>query len=257
MKKIFFIIAGFLVSVSLFAQVQTTISGRITNNQDGSSIQLTTNTFGLQTMTDDIKTLDQTVTQDSVFLLTTDKITRPNTICWLVVNNEFLKVVLSPGDSIHVETDYWSMNNSVEFSGNGPGKNRYLKLYGLRFAKTNRLENIKSQDYHYPGHLKSYRLDEESLLNSCLGNGMIDSSFYEMESARIRYEYCDNLLCLSRDRPFRDSETISAIRAEISRTDLSDTVALVTFPEYRSLITKYIGFLADSTGRQSSLGLQG
>jgi len=247
MKKIALIIAGFLVTASLFAQEKTNVKLNLTGSR-ATEVFLDINTFNSNTMDDQVERIPIPHTDSGYYAAVTEKIVRPNTLCNLIIRQESIPVILSPGDSIQIATNIWSVLNSAEFTGNAAGKNQYIKEHYLKFSNTDRYENIQNYSEHFVEDLKQYRSDEDSLLLSFYHTGQIDSSYYAFESERVYYKYFNNLLYSRNALSKKDREKIQEIENEISQLNLRDTAALCNYPDYRSLIGRFIEYQLASDG---------
>jgi len=247
MKRIAVIIAGFLVTVSLFAQEKTNVKLSLTGSR-ATEVFLDINTFNSKIMDDQVERIPILLTDSGYYAAVTEKIVRPNTLCNLIIRQESIPVILSPGDSIQIATNIWSVLNSAEFTGNAAGKNQYIKEHYLKFSNTDRYENIQNYSEHFVEDLKQYRSDEDTLLLSFYHTGQIDSSYYAFESERVKYKYFNNLLYSRNARWKNDRENIQEVEHAISRINLRDTAALYNYPDYRSLIGRFIDYKMASDG---------
>ena len=241
MKKIFLLLLTGLFTIQLSAQPQTVIRGKILSNPP-QSVWLTITSFDVKTMRNEISQFKADVLKDSTFIFLPDKIIPPITSCLLIVYDRNLKILLSPGDSIHVTLDYWSMQTSAEFSGRGSGKNDYLKQHYLRFTQNDRLDDSQTMTTGYASFLKSLWGDQKVLLNSYLIANQIDTLFLNWESKRIYFDYCTNLLKTNSVRKTRDEETQSAIGDVLNNIDTNDPEALTNYKEYRQFLIEHIEY---------------
>ncbi|MDD4645560.1 MAG: histidine kinase [Bacteroidales bacterium] len=256
MKRIAVIIAGFLVSVSLFAQEKTNVKLNLTGSR-GSEVFLDINTFSSKTMDDQVERISIPLMDSGYYAAVTEKIVRSNTLCKLFIGAESIPVILSPGDSIQIATNRWSVLNSAEFTGTAAGKNQYYKEHYLTFSTTDRYERIQNYSEHFVEDLKQYRSDEDSLLLSFYHTGQIDSSYYAFESERVNYKYFNNLLYSRNVHWKNDRENTQEVENAISRINLRDTAALYNYPEYRSIIGRFIEYQLASDGTAAAKTVRG
>jgi len=242
MKKIALIIAGFLASMAVFGQSPAIVTGTIKNCSDH-NISLSAPFFDLKTMCTQENGIRIPIKPQGTFAIEVKNINRPFTLSWLIVEDTKLPIVLSPGDSIHIELDYWAVLNSARFTGKSAGNSTYYLQYYLKFKQTDRYENILNTDTHYLDQIKRYRSDEDSLLQTALDSRIIDSAYFTFESDRIRYEYGDKVLYKRYATPNHDVGITQEIGNMMKNIDLKDSIALCNYSEYRSLITRYIDYL--------------
>lgn len=189
---------------------------------------------------------------DSTYLIWTDKIIHTNTACWFHVGRQLITLLLSPGDSLNMDIDYWSFKSSIEFNGIGSNKNTYNLQRQRIFYDGGRSKNIS----YYQGvdrmdKLLEFERDQLSLLDNFFDDGLLDSTFYDWEQRRIKYKTFSTLgVKYSREKT--DSAVANRLHELYKSFDYNDEAALLTMSSYRRLISSYTGFLtqtaSDDTG---------
>jgi len=251
MRPISIIILYLFLTFSSFAQKTTVISGKVSNFPNNTIIVWIPNNnheslmenWGLGSNVNNSHSISTTIKEDSTFILTTDLITRPNTSCYLILDDKSTIIFLSPGDSIHVIFSYWSILTSSQFTGNGSGKNLYRQEYNSKFP-FNRItkDYIRELGNSILKKLTFLRIEKENLLNKYYHNGLVDTSFYKYEKKRIKYEYFIDVLNPVVARNVKDNKIIDEIKNISSEIDLRDEKAILLYSEYRDLIRYYFYF---------------
>jgi len=241
---------GFLSSLSLLSQQTTKISGKILNHFD-SQIGLKILAFDTSNMRepDDYSNNQQPgikaiVNADSTYLIEIQEITVPFTTCVLVFGSQLAELILSPGDSLHVDLDYWSFENNTSFSGDGALRNQYFRQNDAYFLENERHKSL----YYLKGRnriekAKVYYQDQLNFLDKFEKIPLEDSAFYVWEQNRIKYIYYHNLIGGNYDRKTSDSLLVKEVRSIIADLDLNDQNALMTMGSYRYLIRSFPGFM--------------
>jgi sensor histidine kinase YesM len=266
MRKAVLLFLSLLISASLFAQVQTVVSGKIQNQPD-KNIALVIFTFNVSTMNEDELYVWTKIQGDSTFRFSTDKITKSYTHCRLQCNNETLKIFLSPGDTLMVETEYNHMGSSAVFTGRGSDLNNYLKQSQLRYSENigqNLAMNFFKRDnkFVYMNILKDDPKIVESLIkrkneklswmHAFFSKGLADTSFLQLESNRFEYQFYIDLINPDIRRSCRDSAYFRGVREILGTANLTDNRALVDFKEYRDFIKGYVDFRVDPHASSSA-----
>ncbi|MCD6347256.1 MAG: hypothetical protein J7L96_07545, partial [Bacteroidales bacterium] len=245
-----------VLSVSLsFAQKKTTIYGKLSNCQDV-KIHIKTLEFDPITMKssndlrgDPGKTIQAEVFGDTAFYLATDAISKPYTQCILMLGYQTKTILLSPGDSLRVDMDYWSFESGLEFEGKGSGYNRYWNELIQKYK--GRRQELVIGDVVVATRIKQltdFRNDKMRILEGYLSCGDIDTAYWNWESRVINYAYYSGLLDCSLGHRPDDSTLIARIVEIVSDLDLNDKEALLNSATYRSLIRSYIGFMRNPFG---------
>jgi hypothetical protein len=255
MKRIILILAVFLISQSLFAQVQTVVTGKVLN-KPGKKVILLVYNFNTATLSEEETTLMTDINPDSTFTFSTDLIVRPFSFCRLGFNNEGQKILLSPGDSLQTEFLYGRMDSTTVFYGKAAGINAYLKGYQLQFPESRRNEILRSHDFRDSLLFRSWtglRNSRMAYLNSIDSLGQLEPDFVQMEKSRINYEYYADLVNPSGFESGDDSVYLNRVAEVLSQVNLSDNQALINFREYRQFIMDYVGYRIRSMENRSTL----
>ncbi len=255
MKRIILILAAFFISATLFAQVQTVITGKVLN-KPGKKVILLVYNFNTATMTEEETTLATDINPDSTFSFSTGIIVRPYTSCRLGFNNEGQKIQLSPGDTLQTEFSYGRMDSTSVFNGKAAGINTYLKQYQLEFPENRRNEIQRSHDYRDSLLFRSWtglRNAKLAFLNSADSAGQLDPGFVQFEKSRINYEYYADLVIPGGYESVDESDYQNRVAEVLLQVNLSDNEALVNYREYRQFIIDYVGYRMRSIENRSTL----
>jgi sensor histidine kinase YesM len=107
-----------------------------------------------------------------------------------------VSLLLSPGDSIFVDSNYWMFKESMIFSGRGSDKNNYLIAKSIRFKDSRNqrtsLQRISNPERYYQTYLAHYS-EKVRFLEEYPGLDSLDSEFYHYERAQIDFEAIDDL----------------------------------------------------------------
>lgn len=250
-----------ILSVSLsFAQEKTTIYGKLSNCEDV-KIHIKTQEFDPITMKssndlrgDPGKTIKAEVFADTAFYLVTEAISKPYTRCILLLGYQSKIILLSPGDSLRVDLDYWSFESGLKFEGKGSGYNRYWNELGQKYR--GRRRELAIGDVVGAARIKQltdFRNDKMRILEGYLSRADIDTAYWNWESRIIKYSYYSGLLHSSFDHRPDDSTLIAKIVEIVSDFDLNDEEALLNSFSYRSLIRSYIGFIRNPFGEKPKM----
>jgi len=253
MKKLSILLLSFLLILPVSGQVKTVVSGKISSNQD-SQVGLSVHYFSDETLSDKETNLTASVTKDGEFIFITDTIDKPFTECELSVHGQELKIILSPGDSLHINLDYWAVTRNPVFVGRDSAINSYWHQQNARFEETQRVSWIYSgTEKNIVPAIKVLFREKEALLNEYDSRSFADTTFYNHEKKRLEFQYYAYLLYRSTTSQMLGDEAIQEIRNVAGRINLNDREALLNYKDFRSYITRYIGFLADSTGRSDNV----
>ena len=256
MKRIIIPLLIVIYATGAFSQ-ETTISGRVLN-KIGYKLKLVILDFDdhqLKGYEDKqykgTKTVEADIGEDSLYQIVTDLISREYTSCKLVIGRRELPILLSPGDSLQLDVDYWLLNTSAgNWRGRGAGRNTYWSESNLLFDKSGMYLDLRNKR----GAQKIYGIrataqSQLELLERYKQNAQIDSAFYHWESKRIGYWQKDSELAyrLFQVRYYTPS-SIAKADSLLGSIDLQDVEALETMKPYRSMIRQYLSFAADPKG---------
>jgi len=248
MKHFLLIILAALQCLQLMAQDKVTLTGRISGNQD-SIVYLQINYFSLTSMAEEKKGLAIPVNKkDNTFFLQTHKIDIPNSICFMIINYKVLQLILSPGDSLHIETDFNSVQGSAKFSGIGAGKNQYGADFFSRFIQSDREHEIRRDSTNYIKNLKILLQEELNLVASYYQTGKVDSLFAANEFKSLRYSYYVFVLINYFQRDWLTERELLSADLNWNNIDFNDQYALISNSYYRWLIKLYVEYLSVPAG---------
>ena len=250
MKRVSFIFVLFIFTASLSAQRMTTLSGRLLNRTD-QAISLSVLSFdsGMLIGQDEKgyknkQVLKALVQPDSTFVIKTESVTWAFTLAKLKFGGKEIELILSPGDSLYMDFDYWTFNSVVHWNGIGAGRNNYWSRSSEMFS-----ERLKAIGGKYdPVRIdmrRELRDDQLEFLNSYLSEEIVDSSYFDWESRRIQYNCYDSNVRYGIWHNQRRSTVRNEPSEIFSELDINDEEALFTIPRYRSLIRTYLGFIVD------------
>ena len=141
MKRVSFIFVLFIFTASLSAQRMTTLSGRLLNRTD-QAISLSVLSFdsGMLIGQDEKgyknkQVLKALVQPDSTFVIKTESVTWAFTLAKLKFGGKEIELILSPGDSLYMDFDYWTFNSVVHWNGIGAGRNNYWSRSSEMFSE--------------------------------------------------------------------------------------------------------------------------
>jgi len=258
MKRASLLFLMILFIVSLSAQKMTTISGRLLNYPD-KKVHLGVKSFDPISMKNTFDPywrsgtfIEANISSDSVFLIETDEIVQPFTVCILKFGSKKTTIILSPGDSLVVNLDYWLFETGLKYGGRGAGKTNYSAYSSLRLMNAERYKSILRLrgGNTRTERLAHFHVDQLDLLNTYLQTGEVDTIFYNWESKRIKYHYYSDLLGSRLHYRPKDSVGLTQIRGIIGDLDMDDEEAFLSIPSYPSLIRSYLNFTLDPTGSQ-------
>jgi hypothetical protein len=248
MKRFILILAVSLISLSLFAQVQTVVTGKVLN-KPGKKVILLVYNFNTATLSEEETTLVTDINPDSTFTFSTDLIVRPFTSCRLGFSNEGMKIQLSPGDSLQTEFIYGAMDTTSVFGGKPSGINAYLNKYQLEFPEARRNEILRSHDFRDSLLFQSWtglRNSKLAFLNTIDSLETLDPSFVQLEISRINYEYYADLVNPAGFEYSDESDYRNRVTDVLSKVDLSDHNALLNFRIYRQFLMDYVDYRMNS-----------
>lgn len=185
----------FLTSLAGYGQNGALISGRIENFPVRHSASIQIARFNTETMSETVENRNLRVSDDGNFIFRIDNLKHEFTSIVLRIETP-VKLLISPGDSIFIDSHWWMVKESMVFSGRGADKNSYLIAKSLRFDdnrnQRNSLQRISDQERYYQTYLGQYS-EKVKFLEEYPGLAAIDSSFYLFERSQIDFEAIDDL----------------------------------------------------------------
>ena len=240
MKKPILLLICLLTALSLSAQVQTVITGKV-NNPPDKPVLLLVYVFDTTRMKADEINLQTKIRADNTFTFTTDLIRRPFTTCRIGFNNEGQKIIVSPGDSIFTEFTYVSMDSTIRVAGKTAGINDYLKEYQLNFSgREGATYFTKNPDSTITVSQVEIRERKLALLHKADSAGWLDPAFVRLETIRINCDYFMRMYGRDVREALGDSLWRSSLEPVIQIIPKSDDEAFLDLAEYRSFILNYI-----------------
>ncbi|MBL7930781.1 MAG: redoxin domain-containing protein [Bacteroidia bacterium] len=110
----------------------------------------------------------------------------------ITIDEQYTKLYLQPGDSMHVKIDYSDFDNSLIYSGRNSEKNMFLKDFNNRFVYGHeqevyqRLANSKTIDFR--DYCDSLLVEKKKFLYSWKGTSDLDKHFISIFSEDLDYE---------------------------------------------------------------------
>ncbi len=244
MKRSIFFCLILFIALSLSAQNSVSISGNV-RHHDNHSISLRINDFDTDRMVGPGDAAYRThhhdakaeIWPDSSFTLTTDEITQAFTLCKLTFGRKTKEIMLSPGDSLVVDLDYWTFNSEIEFMGIGAERNNYWND-ATRTSKEKEGKQIIGNLRNKTRIKERAKLMTEQLEFLEKFRADIDTAFYDWETKRIRYNCYDSNVRYSIWYNTRYSDHLD-VTEPYDSVDLHDEEALLTIQSFRSLIKNY------------------
>lgn len=235
MKRAIFFLLTLLLSATLPAQIQTKVTGKIFNSND-SIAYLRVPTFSLTTMKEGEEYIKTTIkAQDGTFSFITNKVEDPDSYCWIMIGQEVLTVLLSPGDSLHIETDPAAIEKMAKFSGIAAGKNDYLRQHNQMFYDSKRFDKIRHKAVSVVD-IRDYLFDEKELIARFYQSGQVDSLFYSRELERIQQQFITTLQGTWFDDPIKLKSLFDSCDIHLNQLNLNDSDLLKVSKTYRTFI---------------------
>jgi len=247
MKKINLFLYLLFIPFINKAQTATILSGNIFN-LPSKPISLVIIGYDTVSMTKILTPIDSKTDEKGDFIIQTFDIKKENTLCKLETYGEFTMLYLSPGDSIHMNTDYLRFDESLTYSGRGAGKNNYRIDYFLNFEDNNAKGRLMRNN-DVSGFQKSYEIlhnQRLELLKQHYKMRWIDSSFFQMEQKRIQYESAADMLEYFKrygTAILLPEESIQFIRNSVREgLNIENLPNMDIYNIYKDLVLNYVDF---------------
>ncbi|MFH0759900.1 MAG: histidine kinase [Bacteroidota bacterium] len=235
MKRTICFLLNILLSTARSAQPQTTITVKIFNSNDSiASLQIPT--FSLTTMKEGNEVIKATINPaDGTFSLVTNKVVDTDSYCLIRIGPKVLGILLSPGDSIHIETYPAAIDKMAKFSGNAAGKNDYLGQHNQLFYDSKRFQKTFHKTASVDD-IRDYLFDEKELIMKFYQSGQVDSLFYSRELARIQQQFISQLKETWSDDLKKFKDLFDSWDIHLNQINLNDYDLLKSSGTYRMFI---------------------
>ncbi|MEA1876048.1 MAG: histidine kinase [Bacteroidota bacterium] len=264
MKRLILVCLIILTALSGKSQQKAIISGRLLNGH-GKSIELLVNGFNNARMqgpgdlgyNKNKRAIKAVATEDSLYYIEIPKLSQPFTPCQLRFGNKQIGLILSPGDSLVIDLDYWLFQSNEDWVGIGAARNIFHRKNAKAFEGSGRKDSLNyfqgQQRFDKEAELRD---DKGEFLQAAFLAGLIDSSYYDWERKLIYYNYCNSIVrhgLWYRDNV--DSSLLDRVAGVFEDLDLNDDEAFESIQSYRSLIKSYLSFIVYPNGPEGKWDL--